>query len=102
MKGNEAVNRVAKNATKFPKISLNIRPPASDLTRLSKRLIFKNWFLYWKNQKNNNKLLEIKREPLPWPTSHRKNRSEEMKIARLRIGHTRLTPVISFKQPFPP
>ena len=32
IKGNEAVDRAAKNATKFPKISLNVRPPASDLT----------------------------------------------------------------------
>jgi len=40
--GNEATDRAAKNATKFPKIFLNIHPLASDLTQLLRRHVFKN------------------------------------------------------------
>jgi len=87
IKGNEAVDEAPKNATKFPIISLNIHPPASDIAQLLVRLIFKNWSSSWKNQIHDNKLLKIKKEPLP----QRKKRYEEMKIARLRIGHTRIT-----------
>jgi len=102
IKENEAVDGAAKNVSKFPQISLNIRFPASDLTQLSKRLIFKNWSPSWRNQKNNNKFLKIEEETLPRPTSHRKSRYEEIKIARLRIVHTRLTHSYLLNKLFPP
>lgn len=91
IEGNETVDRAAKKATKFPKISLNIRPPAADLAQLYRTHIFENWSSSWKNQTQNNKLLKVKKDPIPWSTSNRKNRHEEIIIARLRIGHTRIT-----------
>jgi len=62
IKGNEAIDKEAKNAIKFPKISLNICPPASDLIQLFRKLIFKNWSLSWNNQIHDNKSLKNKKK----------------------------------------
>ena len=50
IKGSEAIDRATQNAT-FSKISLNIHPPISNFGWLLRRLIFKNWSLFCKNQK---------------------------------------------------
>ena len=53
-------------------------------------LLKEQWLQRWRNQ-TLNKLRSIKDTVTPWHTSHRTVRRDEVLLARLRIGHTRLT-----------
>ena len=86
----EAVDEAAKKATSLPKITDPTPSPAQDLKILYSTKISKHWFKNWKEQ-TNNKLRKIKKEPIPWSSSHRESRQEEVILSRLRIGHTRMT-----------
>ena len=86
----DLVDQAAKQATSLPKITDPILSPASDLKIFYRTLIQKLWSQNWENQLEN-KLRKIKNYPSPWSTSYRSNRREEIILARLRIGHTRLT-----------
>ena len=86
----DAVDAAAKQALSFPTITDKSRIPASDYRNLYRSLIFNSWKTFWQSQ-NGNKLFAIKKSPISWTTSHRTSRREEVALARLRIGHTRLT-----------
>jgi len=58
MRENGVVDKAAKNSTKFPKISLNIHPTASNLARIFKTLIF------LEKSNHDKKLLKIMKESL--------------------------------------
>ena len=86
----DAVDLAAKNTLSFPKITDPRSPTASDLKTYYRSHILNSWLLLWQNQ-SSNKLLNIKTKPIPWKTSLLKSRQQETLLARLRIGHTRLT-----------
>ena len=90
LKEHDAVDLAAKHATSLPRITDNSPIPASDFMNHFRQLILQKWNLHWKNQ-INNKLLAIKKIPVPWSSSIRNSRREEVILTRLRIGHTRIT-----------
>lgn len=97
----DIVDKAAKRATKLPKINCTLRPPASDFKNEIKSSIQSNWSQTWKNL-TNNKLLHIKKSPIPWTSSKRPTRRQEIVITRLRIGHTKLTHSHLLSRLFPP
>ena len=86
----DLVDQAAKQATSLPKISDSILSPAPDLKSFYRFLISHLWHKDWDKQ-SNNKLRKIKNTPSFWSTSPRTDRREEIRLSRLRIGHTRLT-----------
>lgn len=86
----DAVDSAAKRALSYSTITDKTRIPASDYRKHYNSLILQSWKTFWQSQ-NGNKLLAIKKTPIPWSTSYRTSRREEVALTRLRIGHTRLT-----------
>ena len=86
----DAVDQAAKHATSLSTISDQSFLPAADYKNYYRSLVLKQWHTFWRNQQPN-KLNNIKKEPVPWSTSVRENRREEVILTRLRIGHTRIT-----------
>ena len=86
----DAVDRAAKQATFFPKVTDRTQLPVSDYKNHYRSLILKSWHTYWSNQ-TSNKLLRIKKAPVPWKSSFRKSKREEVILSRLRIGHSKIT-----------
>ena len=86
----DAVDKAAKEATSFSKITDPIPSPSQDLKKFYSAKIAKQWLEDWQGQ-TSNKLHKIKKTPIPWSSSHRESRREEVILSRLRIGHTRLT-----------
>jgi kelch-like protein 2/3 len=88
--GNEAADTAAKaastsdNAIDYPNI------PHKDYYPLFKKTLKNCWQETWSNTADN-KLRQIKETIKPWPSSAQKVRKHERVLARLRIGHTRLT-----------
>jgi len=86
--GNEKADKLAKEAVykrpiyEIPILNSDIKP-----------FIRANTHQAWKNEweSTHNKLSAIKPSLTDWKTCNRKNRREEVVLARLRIGHTRLT-----------
>jgi len=74
----------------LPKITDKSLIPASDLKNHFRNLILKSWDVYRENQ-HGNKLRHMEKIPRLWIFSNRDSRREEVSLARLRIGHTRLT-----------
>jgi len=99
----DKVDSAAKRATALPTITDESLIPVSDYRNHYRTLILKKWNTFWNNQ-HPNKLLVIKKTPCPWTTSDRQARREEVKLTRLRIGHTRITHsfIINPKTLFPP
>lgn len=88
IKGNEMADKAAKEALFLPgrgKVLLT----SSELARPLKENIQKEWQDMW--DKTLSKLKTIKTDIRPWNSSSRDNRREEVVLARIRIGHTRLT-----------
>jgi len=86
----DAVDMAARQATRRSKISDGIPLPASDYRNYYRFLVLQSWTHLWKNQFQNI-LRSIKQAPSPWKTSNRDSRREVVILARLKIGHTRLT-----------
>ena len=88
--GNERPDRAAR-AMSF---SEGYVPPGSipcrDIYPYIRSVLNKRWQEAWANIGLNNLRL-IKDTVSPWGTSYRANRREEVVLARLRIGHSRLT-----------
>jgi ribonuclease HI/exonuclease III len=86
--GNELADAAAKNPTK--KDSQHVGLPYSDYLPLVRRKMWE----YWQNDWNDNvtdKLREVKSKVVPWGNPNFKNRRIETAVARLRIGHSRIT-----------
>ena len=86
--GNELADEAARSG-------LDLNPPesillASDMKPVAKRCMSSSWYASWLGI-TGNKLRALKDDVLPWETSHRKCRREEVVLCRLRIGHTLLT-----------
>lgn len=86
----DIVDRAAKDSTTHPKITDPSPTPAYDLKNYYRFQILSSWHDHW-SQQTNNKLRSIKNSPVPWSSANRASRQEEVALARLRIGHTRLT-----------
>ena len=96
--GNENVDQIAKN-------SLNLHPtnfllPFSNFKPFINRYIVNKWQLLWKN--SVGKLFEIKPVIGQSQPVIRIVRQEEVVLARLRIGHTRITHSYLLKREEPP
>ena len=88
--GNEIIDRAAKDASQLDQANANVTITHIHINTHIKNQITSNWKAYW-NAQINNKLLQIKTTVLPWQSSFRTSRREEIIITRLRIGHTRAT-----------
>ncbi|MEW6552626.1 MAG: ribonuclease H family protein [Campylobacterota bacterium] len=86
----DAVDLAAKDSLHFHTISDPIPTPTYDLKNYYRSLILTSWHESWKNEPSN-KLRKVKNKPIPWTSSNRPSRHEEIILTRLRIGHTRLT-----------
>ena len=92
--GNEAADRAANEAQNLPGF-YSTRIPHTDYHLPIRRIIMKKWQHMWDhiddNARTENKLKKSKPRVIPWKSIPGSNRKHEVKIARLRIGHTRLT-----------
>jgi len=88
IQGNEAADRLAKEALLLerPRVS---KIPFPDLKSKIRKHVREEWRRSW-SRDTNNKLRQIKTDLAPRPKSRLK-RIHEVRIARLRIGHTALT-----------
>ena len=101
--GNESVDRAAQQATRLHSINHNFLPSHTDLAHHIRHIITNHWCHLWREQvSKGNKLAQLKTLPRPWTSSHRSSRREEIVLARLRIGHTRLTHAHLVTALFPP
>ena len=91
IKGNEIVDKLAKNSLNLDFGTAEDKLPYTDLKTLVKPFIKTKWQNLWNLQKDKNKLFEIQSEIGLWPNSSRRSRREEIILSRLRIGHTYLT-----------
>ncbi|GFU68163.1 RNase H domain-containing protein, partial [Trichonephila clavipes] len=82
--GNEQADSAAKSATTH----LPLAVPLSDMKRVILHHIFKLWQESW-SQQLDNKLHSVKPVIGAWPVMPM--RRTDVKLTRLRIGHTRLT-----------
>jgi len=87
--GNERADSLAKEALSSANFA-ELPVPTSDLRFSIKQLVFNQWQQQWDIQ-TQNKLHSIQPSIGPWPLCQRKNRREEIVLARLRIGHTYFT-----------
>lgn len=97
--GNEIVDQLAKEATKCPEYQGKVTH--RDLIISIKQNIRDSWQRHW-DALENNKLRSIKPTISQWNTSNRSQRRDSVILARLRIGHTRLTHEYIFKREDPP
>lgn len=84
--GNELADAGAKNANATSSCNIIF---AEDLKHIIKRTCVTNWTNEW--MQSNKHLRNIKTDTQYWESSNRKKRTEEVILARLRIGHTRLS-----------
>ena len=89
LEGNEAADRAAVAATNSNDIE-DCNIPKGDYKAYVKKVIKGHWQQEWVNTQNN-KLRKIKNSISPFATSKCKDREWEIKLARLRLGHTRYT-----------
>ena len=89
IKGNEEANKAAKQALYMPGMTTK-RLPYIDYLMTIRIARNSEWQRKWEN--NINKLHYIKSRIEEWESVHNSCRQYEVKLARIRIGHTRLTP----------
>lgn len=87
--GNERADQAAKAACQLP---AQVTPlHFEDYTPLIKSCIRSQWQNSWNGVPRANKLLSIKPQIGHWASSFHRARHKEVILARLRIGHTRIT-----------
>ena len=86
VKGNELADKEAKKACGIDPMILN-RVPYADLSRCMMNYVREEWELQWNNSRN--RLHKIKSNIESCPSIP--NRRDSVILARLRIGHTRMT-----------
>jgi len=88
IRGNERADLLAKQALSHS--PCNFRIPFRDFYQKIRKLCHDQWQAEW-DAGVPNKLHDINPKMAPWPGCHRKERREEVVLARTRIGHTYLT-----------
>lgn len=88
IKYNEEVDKLAKKAIKDGIVYNKI--PLNDVKAFAKTQVLDHWAEEWHSVREN-KLREVKPTAKAWASSTNNDRKREVIIARLRIGHTRLT-----------
>ena len=87
--GNELADKKAKEAINAKTVDIHIKIPVADIKSALKTIVYEKWNEEWMRQ-NNSKLKEvqpiIQRNP-----DFNLSRMDQIKITRLRIGHTRVT-----------
>ena len=87
--GNENADATAKAALNL--VDIQTQVPHNDFRGSIVKYILSKWQMYWESD-FGNKLLEIQPEVgSSWANADRRDRREEVVLARLRIGHTHLT-----------
>lgn len=89
IQGNELADRAAFTATTNGPIPLTPLPYRDYYPKI-KQKIREKWEEEWVAI-TNNKLREVKTTTKPWITAHSSNRTHEVSLCRLRIGHTLYT-----------
>ncbi|KAL4104062.1 hypothetical protein QTP88_019375 [Uroleucon formosanum] len=91
--GNELADELAMKAASSPDTKIYPHVTYDDVIRALKTKLYTLWQNQWEKQSNqNNKLRQIKPLTKKWPDPPVKlTRHEETMIARVRIGHTRIT-----------
>ena len=87
--GNEQVDALARSVVASHPSRFHSLP-ATDLYPVFASLLHSRWQTCWTSV-SHNKLRTIKPSISPWSVSSHRNRRWEVVLARLRIGHTRLT-----------
>ena len=87
--GNEFADKAAKEAAASPPTAAHV--PAADFIPHLKMMSRSKWQREWDSLNTPNKLKEIKTDVTEWKSAYGENRSEEVTITRLRIGHTNIT-----------
>ena len=87
--GNEKADQAARSAASDPP-PRRFQLPASDFKSLISLCVRREWQRSW-DLTRGNKLKMLKPKIVPWQSSHRKSRGEEVSLCRLRIGHTYAT-----------
>ena len=87
--GNDQADKAARSTINLT-TEKKFKIPHTDFKMKINKYILQQRQQRW-NNKENNKLLEIKPTLGEWKQSFRKNRKEEITLSRLRIGHTRIT-----------
>ena len=90
IQGNETAEKLAKEAISTENIT-NISLPRNDIQANFKAIIKKQWQNEWNDTNLTNKLRNIKSKIGPFNSSFHKSRAWERVLARLRLGHTKLT-----------
>ena len=67
------------------------KPAIKSLNNEIKQYVYELWQNEWQNHHSSTKLYPIMPVPSTWCTAYRKNRREEVILARLRTGHTHYT-----------
>ena len=93
IKGNDDADSAAKKASKTPP-TVPFPLPHRDYYPHLRKYFIDLWQKDWDT--NTSHLHTVKPNLQNWPTSSRRNRREEVILARLRIGHTRLTDAYRF------
>ena len=88
--GNEKADRLARAAISNPQV-LQTPITRDDLKAKIRREAYSKWKEKWRATSSTNKLREITDKVTPLPNSICSNRYWERALARLRIGHSRLT-----------
>ena len=88
VKGNEKADKAAKQAIDIPGMTTTSLP-YTDYYQTIRRARNSEWQREWEN--NTSKLHYIKPRIEEWESAHNSNRQYEVKLSRIRIGHTRLT-----------
>ena len=97
--GNESVDQKAKDSLNFNPTNFTI--PYANFKSFINRYILNKWQILWNNSVGN-KLFEIKPVIGQSQPVVRNVRQEEVVLARLRIGHTRITHSYLLKREEPP
>ena len=87
--GNELADAAAKAASLLP--PTETRLPYTDYIPAASRQVRTTWRIAWDGLDDCNSLRQLKDSPVAWPSSFQGNRRWEVVLARLRLGHTRLT-----------
>jgi len=89
--GNELADSAARRVSTSNSEIYNASLPHRDYYAAIRKSCRQHWAASWTDTNEANKLRSIKDSVTPWRSSYQANRRIEIMLARLRIGHTRLT-----------